>query len=87
MIIGLAVTWTRCRCRHSWSCCPPSAACEGAAFEFGWLVSLALVVTVTVLATGNNPPQPNTAASLASLAVKIALGVGLVAIAVRTGGG
>ena len=56
---------------------------KGAAFVFGWLVSLVIVVTVTVLATGNNPPQPNTAPSLASLAVKIALGVVLVVIAVR----
>jgi hypothetical protein len=56
---------------------------KGAAFVFGWLVSLAIVVTVTVLATGNNPPQPNTAPSLAALAVKIAIGVALVAIAVR----
>ena len=56
---------------------------KGAAFVFGWLVSLAIVVAVTVLATGNNPPQPNTAPSLASLAVKIALGVVLVVIAVR----
>ena len=30
---------------------------KGAAFVFGWLVSLAVVVTVTVLATGNNPPS------------------------------
>ena len=50
---------------------------------FGWLVSLAIVVTATVLATGNNPPKPNTAPSLASLAVRIALGAGLVAIAIR----
>ena len=50
---------------------------------FGWLVSLVIVVTLTILATGNNPPQPNTAPSLASLAVKIALGVVLVVIAVR----
>ena len=56
---------------------------KGAAFVFGWLVSLALVVTATVLATGNNPPQPNTAPSLASLAVRIALGAGLVVIAIR----
>ena len=56
---------------------------KGAAFVFGWLVSLAIVVTVTVLATGNNPPAPNTAPSLASLAVRIALGVVLVVIAVR----
>ncbi len=56
---------------------------KGAAYVFGWLVSLAVVVTVTVLATGNNPPKPNTAPSLASLAVRIALGAGLVAIAIR----
>jgi len=56
---------------------------KGAAFEFGWLVSLAVVVTITVLATGNNPPKPSTAPSLASLAVKIALGTVLVVIAVR----
>jgi hypothetical protein len=56
---------------------------KGAAFVFGWLVSLALVVTVTVLATGNNPPQPNTAPSLAALAAKIAIGVGLVIVAGR----
>jgi len=34
---------------------------KGAAFVFGWLVSLAIVVTATVLATGNNPPKPDTA--------------------------
>ena len=56
---------------------------KGAAFVFGWLASLAIVVTVTVLATGNNPPKPSTAPSLAALAVKIALGVVLVVIAVR----
>ena len=56
---------------------------KGAAFVFGWLVSLVIVITLTILATGNNPPQPNTAPSLASLAVKIALGVVLVVIAVR----
>ena len=56
---------------------------KGAAFVFGWLVSLAIVVTVTVLATGNNPPKPNTAPSLADLAVKLALGIVLVVIAIR----
>ena len=56
---------------------------KGAAFVFGWLVSLAIVVTVTVVATGNNPPKPSTAPSLAALAVKIALGVVLVVIGVR----
>jgi len=56
---------------------------KGAAFVFGWLVSLAAVVTITVLATGNNPPKPSTAPSLAALAAKIALGAVLVLIAVR----
>jgi threonine/homoserine/homoserine lactone efflux protein len=56
---------------------------KGAAFTFGWLVSLAIVVTITVLATGNNPPKPGTAPSLASLAVRIALGAVLVVIAAR----
>ena len=56
---------------------------KGAAFVFGWLVSLAIVVTVTVVATGNNPPKPATVPSLAALAAKIALGVVLVVIGVR----
>ena len=56
---------------------------EGAAFVSGWLVSLAIVVTVTVAATGNSPPRPNTSPFLGALAAKIALGVALIAIAVR----
>ena len=56
---------------------------KGAAYLFGWLASLAIVVTITVLATGNNPPKPNTVPSLASLAVKIAIGTFLVLIAIR----
>ena len=53
---------------------------KGAAFVFGWLVSLAIVVIITVLATGNNPPKPATAPSLASLAVKIVLAAVMVAL-------
>jgi len=56
---------------------------KGAAYVFGWLISLAAVVAITVAATGNNPPKPNTAPSLAGLAVKIVLGAVLVWIAVR----
>jgi Sap, sulfolipid-1-addressing protein len=56
---------------------------KGAAFIFGWLVSLAVVVAITILATGNKPPAPSTAPSLAALAVKIAIGVVLVIIAAR----
>ena len=56
---------------------------KGAGFIFGWLFSLAVIVAVTILATGNNPPKSNTAPSLAQLAVKIAIGVVLVVIAAR----
>jgi hypothetical protein len=58
-------------------------AVKGAAFVFGWLVSVAAVVTITVAATGNNPPRPATVPSLASLAIKIAIGAVLVVIALR----
>ena len=56
---------------------------NGAAFVTGWLVSLAIVVALTVLATGDNPPKPGTAPSDAALAVRIAIGVVLVATAIR----
>ena len=56
---------------------------KGAAFVSGWLVSMGIVVAVTVLATGNSPPRPDTVPSLAGLAVKIAIGVFLVRVAVR----
>ena len=56
---------------------------KGAAFIFGWLASLAVVVAVTILVTGNNPPKSNTAPSLAALAAKIAIGAALLVIAVR----
>ena len=56
---------------------------KGAAFVFGWLVSLAIVVAVTVLATGNNPPRPHTSPATTALAVRIAIGVVLVAAAIR----
>ncbi|MGP0029040.1 MAG: GAP family protein [Acidimicrobiales bacterium] len=56
---------------------------KGAAFIFGWLLSLAIVVAVTLLVTGNKPPKPSTAPSLAALAVKIAIGVVLLLVALR----
>ena len=56
---------------------------KGAAFIFGWLLSLAIVVALTVLATGNKPPAPSTAPSLGILAAKIAIGVGLLVVVVR----
>ena len=56
---------------------------KGAAFIFGWLLSLAAVVAITLLFTGNKPPKSNTAPSLAGLAIKIAIGLVLVFIGLR----
>jgi len=84
MLIGLAVTLDPLPLTAFLVVLPSKrGARKGAAFTFGWLVSLAIVVTITVLATGNNPPKPSTAPSLASLAVKIVLGAILVVIAIR----
>jgi threonine/homoserine/homoserine lactone efflux protein len=84
VLIGLAITLDPLPLTAFLIALPSKGgARKGAAYVFGWLVSLAIVVTATVLATGNNPPKPNTAPSLAALAVKIAIGAVLVVIAVR----
>jgi len=84
MLIGLAVALDPLPLTAFLVILPSTrGARKGAAFVFGWLVSLAIVVTITVLATGNNPPKPATVPSLAGLAVKIVLGVVLIRIAVR----
>jgi len=84
MLIGLAVTLDPLPLTAFLIVLPSArGARKGAAFTFGWLVSLAIVVVITVLATGNDPPKPATVPSLAALAGKIVLGVVLVRIAVR----
>jgi hypothetical protein len=84
LLIGLAVTLSPLPLTAFLVVLPSARGVrKGAAFVFGWLVSLAIVVTVTVVATGNNPPKPATVPSLTALAAKIALGVVLVVIGVR----
>ena len=84
MLIGLAVALDPLPLTAFLVVLPSSRGVrKGAAFVFGWLVSLGIVVTVTVTATGNDPPKPATVPSLAALAIKIVLGVVLVRIAVR----
>jgi threonine/homoserine/homoserine lactone efflux protein len=84
ILIGLAITLDPLPLTAFMIVLPSKGgARKGAAFVFGWLVSLVIVVTITVVATGNNPPKPSTAPSLASLAVKIALGAVLVVIGAR----
>jgi hypothetical protein len=84
MLIGLAITLDPLPLSAFFVVLPSKRGVrKGAAFIFGWLVSLAIVVSVTVIATGNNPPRPQTAPSLASLAVKVAIGSVLVFIGLR----
>jgi hypothetical protein len=56
---------------------------KGAGFVFGWLVSLAIVLVGTIAFTGNHPPRPSTAPSIAGLVVKLVVGLVLVLVAVR----
>ena len=56
---------------------------KAAYFIAGWILSLAVVIALTLAATGNKPPAPSTAPSVASLAVRLAIGVALLFIAAR----
>ena len=56
---------------------------KGLAFILGWLACLVAVIAAVILATGNNPPRPQTVPSTAALAVKLALGLVLILIAER----
>jgi len=56
---------------------------RGLAFVLGWLACLVVVIASVILATGNDPPKPQTVPSTAALAVKLALGVALILIAAR----
>jgi hypothetical protein len=56
---------------------------KGLAFILGWLACLVAVIAAVIAVTANNPPEPQTVPSDAALAVKLAVGVALIAIAVR----
>jgi threonine/homoserine/homoserine lactone efflux protein len=56
---------------------------KGLAFILGWLACLVVVIVAVILATGNSPPKPQTVPSTAALAVKLAVGVTLILIALR----
>jgi Sap, sulfolipid-1-addressing protein len=51
---------------------------KGLAFILGWLACLVAVIALVFLATGNQPPAPETAESTALTATKLALGVVLI---------
>ncbi|MGW2614167.1 GAP family protein [Streptomyces sp. NPDC001500] len=56
---------------------------KGLAFVLAWLACFVAVVAAVLLTTGGKPPAPGSAPSLASTAVKLAVGVVLVWYAVR----
>jgi hypothetical protein len=56
---------------------------KAAFFIVGWVLSLTVVIALTLAATGNNPPRSGTAPSQAALAIRIAIGVALLCIALR----
>ncbi|WP_137991018.1 GAP family protein [Streptomyces vilmorinianum] len=56
---------------------------KGLAFIAGWLACLVLVIGCVLLFTGGSPPKPHTAPSTGSLAVKLAIGLGLIAYGVH----
>lgn len=56
---------------------------KGLAFILGWMACLVAVIAAVVLATGGNPPKPNTAPSTAVLVVKALLGLLLIWIGLR----
>ncbi|HEX4244501.1 MAG TPA: GAP family protein [Acidimicrobiales bacterium] len=56
---------------------------KGLVFVLTWLTSLVVIITAVVVATGNDPPRPESAPTTAALAVKLAVGILLVMVGVR----
>lgn len=56
---------------------------KGLAFILGWLACLVAVIAAVLLTTGGNPPKSQTAQSTAVLAIKLAIGIVLILLAVR----
>jgi hypothetical protein len=54
---------------------------NGLAFILAWLAMLVVLIAVVVLLTGGHPPHHHSASSTAALAVKLALGTGMVLFA------
>ena len=55
----------------------------GLAFISGWLTCLVAVIALVLTVTGGQPPQPKSPPSTASLAIKVAIGVSLVAYGIH----
>ncbi|TXS43758.1 GAP family protein [Streptomyces sp. OR43] len=61
----------------------PRGVRKGLAFVLAWLGCLVLVLAAVILLTGGKPPAPRSAPSTAALALKLALGIGMVVYAER----
>jgi hypothetical protein len=75
---GVAVQGT-----PEWWFCVPEADTHRGNAVWSSRPRVPIVIAFTVLVAGNNPPKPGTAPSLAALAAKLAIGVGLTMIAIR----
>lgn len=56
---------------------------KGLAFILGWTACLVVVVAAVLLLTGGKPPRPNTAPSVAALAIRALLGAVLIWVGLR----
>ena len=56
---------------------------NGLAFILAWLASFVLILAIVFAATGNHPPRPHTAPSVAASSIRLAIGAGLIVIGLR----
>lgn len=56
---------------------------KGLAFILGWLACLVAVIAAVLLTTGGNPPKSQSAQSTAVTAIKLAIGIVLILLALR----
>ncbi|WP_324616144.1 GAP family protein [Streptomyces sp. IMTB 1903] len=59
----------------------PGGVWKGLAFILAWLGCLVVVIALVLLVTGGQPPPPRSPPSTAGLAVRLVIGIGLVAYA------
>ncbi|GGS11693.1 GAP family protein [Streptomyces nojiriensis] len=61
----------------------PRGVWKGLAFILAWLANLVAVIAIVLALTGGEPPSPRSPPGVAALALKLAIGVGLVVYGVR----
>ncbi|MFF2785711.1 GAP family protein [Streptomyces sp. NPDC058049] len=61
----------------------PRGVWKGLAFILAWLANLVAVIAIVLALTGGQPPSPRSPPGVAALALKLAIGVGLVVYGAR----